>query len=51
MKKTILFIAILSGLLLSVSSCTTAHHCSAYSQLDSNNNNDIKQNILVNEEI
>ena len=51
MKKTILFIVILSGFLLSVNSCTTAHHCAAYSQIDNGTNTNVIQGNIVDEEI
>jgi len=51
MKKVILFLIIVSGILLSANSCTTAHHCSAYSQIDTGTNFNTIQSDLVKEEI
>ena len=52
MKKTILLIAILSGITLYFSSCTTAHHCAAYSQLEidnGTNTSEIQTNMVEKE--
>jgi hypothetical protein len=50
MKKTLLLITVLVSVLLSTNSCTTAHHCSAYAQINTNNI-DAVQNNLIEEDI
>ncbi len=51
MKKTILIITILSGLVLSINSCTTVHHCSAYAQVNVDNSTNTVQANLPHEDI
>jgi len=51
MKKIFLFIVILSGLAFSVNSCTTAHHCAAYSQIDKGTNTNINHNNIIEDNI